>query len=335
MNIFDKIFELTKQKPQRVAFPEADTKEIILVAHEVINRQIGFPYLFGSPPEIRKVAQAGGVSLDKMTIVDATDANYVDRIITNYLDIKPAALFDKTALKRKTRDPLYSALIAEAIGEIDCTFAGYTHTTAEVSTAGQTIIGLADGISSLSSIGLINIPGLPGKEGVVLAIGDAAFHVDPTAVQLAMNAIAACDLMNKILGWESRCAILSYSTLGSGVGPNVSKVAQAVKIANEKRHDLLIDGEFQLDAAVDMDIARKKVKRESKVAGQANILIFPAIDAANIGVKIFQQYTNCEMLIPITIGFDKPVQDCSRGSSITEMTRDVAFACLQAGMRSN
>ncbi len=228
-------------------------------------------------------------------------------------------------------NPLYFAMAMEAVGDVACTFAGIETTTEEVILAGQTLIGLADNISTISSLGIFNIPGFEGSEGTLLGFGDSAVCTNPDAEQLASIAIAACDTLQGLLGWEPRCALLSYSTSGSGNGPLVDKVLEALKIANERRPDLAIDGEFQLDAAINPAVAAKKVKRESRVAGRANIIIWPDLNVGNIGVKLVQQFAHADAYGPMLQGFKKIVCDCSRGAPISEIVGNIAISAVRAG----
>ena len=182
-------------------------------------------------------------------------------------------------------DPLYYAMVMQAVDEADVTFAGIDNTTGDVLLAGQMIIGMQPGISTISSIGLCDIPGYEGSEGSLLAVGDSAVCTNPNAEQLAGIAISACDTVRALLDWEPRCACVCYSTLGSGQGELIDKVTEAVKLANEMRPDLAIDGEFQLDAAIVPAVAEKKVKRESKVAGKANVVIWSDLNVGNVVIS--------------------------------------------------
>lgn len=327
MDAFEVLFRRAREHPRKVALPEADTAGIILAAREAADLEFCTPYLLGDPECIQNTAQQLGVSLEHMVIVDTTDREFVDHVIQAYLKTDP--LLTEKALKRKASDPLYIALMMEAIGEVDCTFAGFTHTTASVLMAGNAIIGLSNEVSFVSSMGILDIPGYEGEEGSLIVFADCGYHVDPTSEELADIAILTCDNVKDILGWDTRCALLSYSTTGSASGPHVDKVIHAVRIANEKRPDLLIDGEFQLDAAVDPEVAAKKVTRESAVAGRPNILIFPDLNAGNIGIKLVHQFARASALYPISMGFAKPLQDCSRGARVQELVGEIAVACLQ------
>lgn len=192
------------------------------------------------------------------------------------------------------------------------------------------IIGMKPGISTISSIGLADIPGYEGSEGSLLAVGDSAVCTNPNAEQLASIAISACDTVQELLGWESRCAMVCYSTLGSGQGELIDKVTDALKIANELRPDLAIDGEFQLDAAIVPAVAEKKVKRESKVAGKANVLIWPDLNVGNTAVKLIQQFGHANAYGPMLQGFNSIVCDCSRGAPVSEIKGNVVISAVRA-----
>jgi phosphate acetyltransferase len=239
-------------------------------------------------------------------------------------------MLKEKALRRRMEDPLYYAMVMQAVDEADVTFAGINYSTGDVLLAGQMIIGLKPDIDIISSIGLCDIPNFNGSEGTLLAIGDSAVMTNPNAEQLATIAISACDTVHELLGWEPRCAMISYSTLGSGQGELVDKVTEALKIANERRPDLAIDGEFQVDAAIIPAVAEKKVKRESKVAGKANVIIWPDLNVGNVGVKLIQYFGNADAYGPMLQGFNKVVCDCSRGAPISEIKGNIVISAVRA-----
>ena len=227
-------------------------------------------------------------------------------------------------------NPLFYAMVMQAVCEADVTFAGIDNTTGDVLIAAQTIIGLKPGISTISSIGLCDIPGFEGSEGSLLAVGDSAVCTNPTAAQLADIAVSACETVESLLGWDPRCALVSYSTLGSGQGELIDKVVEALHIAQEKRPDLKIDGEFQLDAAIRPEVAAKKVLRESDVAGKANILIWPDLNVGNTAVKLIQTFGKANAYGPMLQGFNKVVCDCSRGAPVSELKGNIVISAVRA-----
>ena len=261
--------------------------------------------------------------------MDTKNEEYTGRIVDEYVKL-PGTIFKEKALRRRMEDPLYYAMAMQRVGEADVTFAGINNTTGDVLLAGQMIIGMKPGISTISSIGLADIPGYEGSEGSLLAIGDSAVCTNPNAEQLASIAISACDTVQELLGWEARCAMICYSTLGSGQGELVDKVTEALKIAKELRPDLAIDGEFQLDAAIIPEVAEKKVTRESKVAGKANVLIWPDLNVGNTAVKLIQHFGHANAYGPMLQGFNSIVCDCSRGAPVSEIKGNIVISAVRA-----
>lgn len=329
MSIMQTLYAKAKANPQRVVFPEATEEKILLTARQLQDNGWCTPILVGKPADIKAVAEQFGISLDGIQVVDGYDEAFLDTLIGQYVSTHP--LFSAKSMRRRANaDPMYTALMMEAVGMADVSFAGLVHTTGDVIIAAQAVIGMKDGVTTVSSSGIFNIPNFNGSEGSLLGFGDSAVCADPSAEDLAGIAIAACETVAALTDWEPRCALLSYSTLGSGAGPMVDKVAEAVKIANEKRPDLAIDGEFQLDAAINPAVAAKKVTRPSRVAGKANIVIWTNIDVGNVGVKLVQQFAGADAYGPFLQGFRKIVCDCSRSSPVSELVGNVVMSCVRA-----
>lgn len=329
MSVIDQIFEKAKSNPQKVVFPEALNEKMMQAAFEAGNEGYIYPILVGNKAEIEQAIQERGYDLSVFTVVDMEDEEYRKTLIEKYIALPDTRLKEK-ALNRRMQDKLQFAMVMQAVGDADVTFAGIDYTTGDVLLAGQMIIGLKPGIATISSIGLCDIPGFEGSEGSLLAVGDSAVCTNPNAQQLASIAISACDTVKSLLDWQPRCACVSYSTLGSGQGELIDKVTEAVKIANELRPDLAIDGEFQLDAAISPSVAAKKVKRESKVAGKANVVIWPDLNVGNVAVKLIQQFGHADAYGPMLQGFKKVVCDCSRGAPVSELKGNIVISAVRA-----
>jgi len=329
MSVLDQIYLRAKENPRKVAFPEAMNEKMMQAAYETGKEGYIIPVLVGSGSEIREAARERGYEESVFTIVDISEEEYKKTLIDKYVAL-PQTILKEKALNRRMQNPLYYAMVMQAVEEADVTFAGIDNTTGDVLLAGQMIIGLKEGISTVSSIGLCDIPGFSGSEGSLLAIGDSAVCTNPDANQLADIAISACDTVRALLEWEPRCAMVSYSTLGSGQGELIDKVVEAVRLANEKRPDLAIDGEFQFDAAISPAVAEKKVKRESKVAGKANVVIWPDLNVGNVGVKLIQQFGHADAYGPMLQGFNKVVCDCSRGAPVSEIKGNIVISAVCA-----
>lgn len=329
MSVIDQIFEKAKLNPQKVVFPEALNEKMMQAAFEAGNEGYIYPILVGNKAEIEQAVKERGYDLSVFTVVDMEDEKYRRTLIEKYIALPDTRLKEK-ALNRRMQDKLQFAMVMQAVGDADVTFAGIDYTTGDVLLAGQMIIGLKPGIATISSIGLCDIPGFEGSEGSLLAVGDSAVCTNPNAEQLASIAISACDTVKSLLGWQPRCACVSYSTLGSGQGELIDKVTEAVKIANELRPDLAIDGEFQLDAAISPSVAAKKVKRDSKVAGKANVVIWPDLNVGNVAVKLIQQFGHADAYGPMLQGFKKVVCDCSRGAPVSELKGNIVISAVRA-----
>lgn len=333
MSLIDELIAKAKQNPKRIALPECEADKTLLAARRVLDEGIGVPVLVNDPAVIAETAARAGVSTEGMVIVDTTDASAQEALAERYLATDSAArtMLSAKGAKRKMKNPMYYAMLLEAAGDVDATFCGHVNTTGDVLVAAQQCIGMQDGVSVSSLFALAEIPGFTGSEGHRLALADCALVVDPDPSDLAGIAISTCDNVRAIMGWEPRCAFLSFSTKGSGAGASVDKIAEALRIVKEKRPDLKVDGEFQLDAALKPDVAAKKVPGGSEVAGKANILIFPDLNAANIGVKMIQIFAGGSAYGHTLSGFVRPVADSSRGATVEEIVGDIAMVAIAAG----
>jgi len=329
MTLIEELIEKAKKAPKRVALPECDAEKTLLAAREVLDAGIGIPVLVSDPAVIAETAKVAGVSVEGMEIVDINDEEKRDELIGRYL-LEERMLSEK-ACKRKMKNPMYYAMIMEAAGDVDCTFCGHVNTTGDVLLCAQNCIGMQEGVDVPSIFALLEVPGFEGPEGNRIVFTDCGLNPEPTAEELASIAIASADNVRALMGWEPRVAFLSFSTCGSGTAESVDKILDALRIAKERRPDLKIDGEFQLDAAIDMAVAGKKVDHESEVAGRANVLVFPELNAANIAVKIVQKFAKGKGYGHTLSGFAKPVADSSRGASVEEIVGDIAMVILAAG----
>lgn len=329
MEMMAKIYQKAKARPARMVFPEADDDKILQAAHEAAQAGYIQPVLVGKPAEITTVCQRLNLDVELFEIYDMDDQVLQDKLIEAYATY-PYAIFRGKSLKRRMGDSLYYALLLTALDKVDVAFAGISHPTGDVILAGQTILGLKEGNKTVSSCGILDIPGFVGSEGQLIAFGDAAVCQNPDAQTLASIAISTCETVQSLFDWTPRCALLSYSTLGSGTGELVDKVVEAVRIAKEMRPDLLIEGEFQLDTAINPAVACKKAGQDSQVAGQANVIIFPDLNAGNIGVKLAQQFAKADAYGPMIMGMNKVISDCSRSAPISELVGNIALTAVRA-----
>lgn len=316
--------ERAKSTPMRVVFPEADEIKILAAAKTVYNDGIALPVLIGDGDSIRALANSEHIAMDGIEIMTQTDYD------TDRMREALSAYGLASMAKKYVRNPLYYGALLVREGKADAMVAGLRYDTAEVIMASQIVIGMAEGIQTPSSIFLMNIPRYEESEGSLLIFADGGVCVDPTAGQLADITITTADTAKRLLGWEPRIAMLSYSTKGSAAGPSVEKMLAAMNMVKERQPSLKIDGEFQLDAAIVPSIAAKKVKEDSPVAGKANILIFPDLNAGNICYKAVQRLAGADAYGPFLQGFAKTVSDLSRGSTVEDIIGVTTMAVVAA-----
>ncbi len=329
MDLMEQLRERAAADVQKVAFFEGNNPKICQTVAELTKAGLAECYLVGDAAAIKAAAESVDASLEGATIIDTTDEE-ANEAFAQRFEVIPDCPFKAKGVRRRVSRPMERALMMQRIGDTDITFGGIDCSTGEVIIGGQTLIGLADGVDTISSLGIFNIPGWDGAEGPLLGFGDAAVCVDPDPEQLASIAITSAETVRALMGWEPRVAMLSYSTDGSAEGPLVEKVREAVKVAQERRPDLKIDGEFQLDTAINEVSASRKLKRESAVAGKANVLIFPNIHAGNIGVKLIQTFGHADAYGPIIQGFARPICDLSRSAPVREMMGNILMLLVRA-----
>ncbi len=325
--LIEKLIVDAKGAPKRVALPECEADNTLLAARRVLDEGIGTPVLVSPRDVIEATAERAGVSLAGMEIVDNTDETAADALAERYM-AAGARLISAKSSRRKIKNPMYYAMMMEELGEVDCTFCGHTNTTGEVLMAAQTIIGLKEGVDVPSIFALVETAGFTGPEGDVVCFTDCGLNPEPGASELASIAISAADNVRAIMGREPRVGFLSFSTNGSGAGESVDRVTEAIRLVRERRADIAVDGEFQLDAAIDPAVAAKKVDRPSEVAGRANVLVFPDLNAANIAVKLVQRFAHGSAYGHTLSGFKCPVADSSRGATVDEIVGDIAMLVL-------
>jgi phosphate acetyltransferase len=326
--IIAKLEKQARSNPQKIAFPESLNDMILKAAAEVVARGIGEPWLIGNRKVIEDAAAAAGVAVNGFTYFDNADEDVVSTLVQDYT-VRFADLSEKT-VRRKAKDPVNCAMLLLKLGKIDGVAAGRECTTADVIIAAQAIVGLKEGMSTISALGIVDAPGYEGSEGSMFAISDPAINPFPDAGMLADIAISSAETVSALLGWEPRIAMLSFSTCGSSEHESIDEIRKAMEIVRERRPDLKIDGEFQLDSAILPKTAEKKVKRESAVAGKANILIFPNLHAGNIGVKLIQIFGKADAYGPVLQGFAKPVCDFSRSAPLSEMMGNIIMLIVRA-----
>jgi phosphate acetyltransferase len=327
-NVLEQLKLKAKAKPQRIVLPESGEEKILQAAYILWKDGIAVPILVGKPETVKTFALSINISLNGITIIDHTDMAKVDNFVLEFGKVN--ADLPSSAIKRMLRDPLNFSAMMLRLGEADCMVAGLSYTTGQVILASQMIVGLKEGISTVSSMAIASIPGFQGAEGELIGLADCAVCAAPTPNELADIAITTSETVYSLMGWEPRIALLSFSTKGSASHEKVDNVLQALEIVHQRRPDILIDGELQLDSAIIPEVAARKIKGNSPVAGKANILIFPDLNAGNIGVKLIQRFARGVAYGPSLQGFAKPVSDLSRGAPVEEIVGAAVLVAVRA-----
>ena len=312
---------------RRIVFPESGDERTLAAVAVLKDEGIVDPVLLLDParPETHVAAQAIGVETIDITVhAEATARLLLERR-------RGKGLTDAIA-ESLARDTLYAGAAMVARGEADGSVAGAVRTTADVLRAALWLIGAAPGVSTVSSAFYMVVPPFRDSNEETLTFTDCAVVPAPTASQLADIAIAAADDRRAIVGDEPSVALLSFSTRGSGTGPSVELVQQALALLQSRRPDLAVDGELQGDAALIRQVAERKAKG-SAVAGMANVLVFPSLDAGNIAYKLVQRLAHASAVGPIIQGLAKPCSDLSRGAVPDDIINVAAITALQAGRR--
>lgn len=313
--------ELAREAKKRIVLPEGDEPRTVKAAALCAERGIAECVLLANPADVQRVAEAQGVVLGKgITIIDPAEVreNYVARLV----ELRKNKGMTEVVAREQLLDTVVLGTMMLEANEVDGLVSGAVHTTANTIRPPMQIIKTAPGNSIISSVFFMLLP------DQVLVYGDCAVNPDPNAEQLAEIAIQSAESA-KSFGIEPRVAMISYSTGTSGSGADVEKVAEATRIAKEKRPDLIIDGPLQYDAAIMEDVARSKAPN-SPVAGKATVFVFPDLNTGNTTYKAVQRSADLVSIGPMLQGMRKPVNDLSRGALVDDIVYTIALTAIQA-----
>lgn len=324
-NFIEGMIEQAKADRRTIVLPEGDDERTLEAAQSILAQGICDIIVLGDAERIA----SSGFALDGATIIDPNASELADELAEGLFEARKAKGMTIEQARELVRDPLYFGVMLVKAEHADGMVAGACHSTGDVLRPSLQILKTAPDAKLVSSFFVMVVPECAFGEEGTFVFADCGLEVQPDAERLAHIAVSSARSWERLIGTEPAVALLAHSTYGSARNDDADKVVQATRIAQEIAPDIALDGELQLDAALCPDVARLKCP-DSPVAGKANVLVFPDLDAGNIGYKLVQRLAKAEAYGPVTQGLAKPVNDLSRGCSAEDIVGVVAITCVQA-----
>ncbi|MBQ8803606.1 MAG: phosphate acetyltransferase [Tyzzerella sp.] len=333
MGFIDVIKEKAKQNLKTIVLPETEDKRTYEAAEAVLKEGTAKLILVGSKEEIEK--NGAGFDISGATIVDPATYEKTESYIAKLVELRSKkGMTEEQARELLLKNYLYYGVMMVKMGDADGMVSGACHSTADTLRPCLQILKTKPGTKLVSAFFVMVVPDCEMGENGTFIFADSGLEQNPDPEKLANIAISSAESFKTLVGAEPKVAMLSHSTMGSAKHADVDKVVEATRIAKELAPELALDGEMQLDAAIVPEIGKSKAPN-SKVAGQANVLVFPDLDAGNIGYKLVQRLAKAEAYGPLTQGIAKPVNDLSRGCSAADIEGVVAITAVQCQAEDN
>ena len=330
MSAIDKIKAKAKKNLKHIVLPEGTEPRTVQASRKIVDEGIASVTLLGNVEEVKKVAAETGTDLTGVAIVDPKTSEKSAEYANLLFELRKAkGMTEEQASELVCGNTLYYGAVMLKCGDADGMVAGAINSTGNVLRPALQIIKTAPGIKVVSSCFIMELPDQKWGDDGVMVFGDCAVIPNPTAEELANIAVASAESGRQLVDLDPRVAMLSFSTKGSAKHENVTKVQEATAMAKEMAPNLELDGELQADAALVESVGQLK-SPGSKVAGHANVLVFPDLQAGNIGYKLVQRLAGAEAIGPIIQGLAKPVSDLSRGCSVEDIVSVVAITAVKA-----
>ena len=329
MSFIEDVKKKAKANLKTIVLPEAEDKRTLEAAQQIKKEGFAKLILLGNKETVEKDARNYGLDLSGIEVVDPKTSPALNDYVTCLAELrKSKGMTEEEARKLLTESNTYFAVMMVKKEDADGLVSGACHSTADTLRPSLQILKTKPGTKLVSAFFVMVVPDCSYGENGTFVFSDCGLNQNPTAEELAAIAESSAESFRFLVGKEPKVAMLSYSTMGSAKHDDVTKVQEATRIAKENNPDLLLDGELQLDAALVESVASLKAPN-SKVAGHANTLIFPNLDAGNIGYKLVQRLAKAEAYGPMTQGIARPVNDLSRGCSAEDIVGVVAITAVQ------
>ena len=326
MALIDKIKAKAKANVKHIVLPEGEESRNVQAAVKIVEQGIAKLTLLGDPAKVKEVA--AGASLEGLEIINPKTSDKCEQYAATLYELRKAKGMTPEQAAELVKDPMYYGVMMVKMGDADGMVSGACHSTADTLRPCLQILKTKPGTKLVSAFFIMVVPDCEMGENGTFVFGDCGLNQNPSPEELAAIAISSAESFKQLVGAEPRVAMLSHSSMGSAKHDDVTKVVEAVKIAKAEAPDLMLDGELQLDAAIVPSVGASKAP-QSPVAGKANVLIFPDLDAGNIGYKLVQRLAKAEAYGPMTQGIAAPVNDLSRGCSAKDIEGVVAITAVQ------
>lgn len=330
MDLLERIKAQAQSDRKRIVLPEATEQRTLRAANEIIEQGIADIILIGNPDQVKQCAVDWGLEyIDRATIVDPVSHDRKQAYVDKMLELRGSKGLTAEAAACLIENPLVLAVLMIKCGDADGEVAGAANATGDVLRPAFQYVKTKPGVSVVSGAMIMLFKDKHYGENGMMVFADCAVHPNPTADELAQIAVATGRTTRALTGIEPRIAMLSFSTKGSAKNELVDKVVEATRLAQEMAPDLAIDGELQADAAIVPGIGSTKAPG-SKIAGRANVLVFPSLEVGNIAYKLVQRLADAEAIGPVLQGMAAPINDLSRGCSMSDIVSLVAITVCQA-----
>ena len=329
MSFIEEMKKRASSNIKTIVLPEANDKRVLQAAQIVMKEEFAKVVLVGNKEEAEQVAKENGIDISNVDFVEPEKSERYEEYVQAFYELRKAKGMTEEKARELMKDSTHFAMMMVKSGEVDGLVSGAAHSTADTLRPALQILKTAPNTKLVSAFFVMCVPDCEYGENGVFVFSDCGLNENPDAEALSEIAIASSKSFEQLVGKKSKVAMLSYSSYGSAKSDLTQKVIDATNLVKEKAPELAVDGELQLDAAIIPEVAASKAKG-SPVAGQANTLIFPDLNAGNIGYKLVQRLAKAEAYGPLCQGIAKPVNDLSRGCSADDIVGVVAITAVQA-----